>query len=116
MDDLCAAARPGCVCALEADCRFVPETSHVAFSKGVLTTLTSIFPEGVRVANRYGLMTADPVDQVRALLRRIDELCREAAEIREDIDKAGREKRPWPDPRRVSGPFTDSFSRPKSPQ
>jgi hypothetical protein len=44
--------------------------------------------------------------RLRELIRRLDELCREASEIRIALERAARARRFWPDRRTVSRPFT----------
>ena len=61
-----------------------------------------------RACISFGLMDSNRMERIHALLLRIDELCREAAEIREKLEKTSRERRPWPDPRSVSRLFTGS--------
>jgi hypothetical protein len=50
----------------------------------------------------------DYIERMRALLQRLDELCREAAEIREEVERVSRGRASWPDDRRVSRVFTRS--------
>jgi hypothetical protein len=51
---------------------------------------------------RFGAMTAPDVARIRELVKRLDELCREAAEIRDALVQAQQNTPLWPAPSSAS--------------
>ena len=54
-------------------------------------------------------MASSDVVQLYSLMRRLDELCGEAAKIREELTKVARQRTSWPDPDGVAPPVTKSI-------
>jgi hypothetical protein len=53
-------------------------------------------------------MATHDIDQINALVKRLDDLCREASKIREELTDASRHVAPWPGPRPLP-PFTGPY-------